>query len=116
MRVSVTFLFLALTLAGFIHGPVLGKDVAREPIESDSASIKGVVLDENARPLAGASLMLLASGFGTITDDRGRFVFNVPAQRDLVLEIRYLGYRTERRNLLLRVGNSCRCGFKWSLR
>lgn len=48
--------------------------------------------------------MLPTSGFGTITDDRGRFVLRVPAQRDLVLEIRYLGYRTERRNLLLRVG------------
>ncbi|MFM8514465.1 MAG: carboxypeptidase-like regulatory domain-containing protein, partial [Bacteroidota bacterium] len=104
MRAPATFLFIALTLVGLIHGPVLGKDVAIEVLESDSASIKGVVLDENARPLVGASLMLPTSGLGTITDDRGRFVLRVPAQRDLVLEIRYLGYRTERRNLLLRVG------------
>ncbi|NDC72795.1 MAG: TonB-dependent receptor [Sphingobacteriia bacterium] len=104
MRVPVSFLFLVLVHGGLFQGSVLGKDVAIEAIESDSASIKGVVLDENARPLAGASLMLPTSGFGTITDDRGRFVLRVPAQRDLVLEIRYLGYRTERRNLLLRVG------------
>ncbi|MEY3573651.1 MAG: hypothetical protein RLZZ617_249, partial [Bacteroidota bacterium] len=70
---------------------------------ADSASIKGVVLDEQARPLVGASLMLPSLGLGTISDERGRFSLRVPAVVPVDLEIRFLGYRTEQRMLRLRV-------------
>lgn len=71
---------------------------------ADSASLKGVVLDEQARPLVGASLLVPGLGLGTTSDERGRFALRVPAVVQVTLEIRFLGYRTEQRTLRLRVG------------
>ena len=58
------------------------------------ADVTGVVRDEQGEPLIGVSVVLEGTTQGTITDFDGQFVLS--AQEGQILEISYMGYRTER--------------------
>ena len=60
--------------------------IVKIPIE-----ITGRVVDENNRPIAGASVLVKNTNIGTTTNENGFFTLNVP-DANAVLEISFVGY------------------------
>ena len=56
--------------------------------------VNGTVLDEDGSPLIGVSILVKGTTIGTTTDIDGSFELSVPSD-DSVLEISYLGYRSQ---------------------
>jgi TonB-linked SusC/RagA family outer membrane protein len=81
---SICFACLAFTLPGF----------------AQTGTVTGVVTDENDEPVIGATILVVGTSRGTVTDINGRFSIDVPA--NAVLQISYVGYVTQR----IRVGTS----------
>ncbi|MFM7380703.1 MAG: carboxypeptidase-like regulatory domain-containing protein [Bacteroidota bacterium] len=90
--------------AMLLHGPAFALALAWDDpgpnLPSDSATLRGQVVDRENNPLSGATLLVAGTTWGTSTDQRGRFMLRIPALVPLDLEVRYLGYRSQRRNLL----------------
>lgn len=59
-----------------------------------SATIRGKIVDENAEPLLGASVLVKGGTQGTVTDLEGNFSLLVSQAFPLTLVINYLGYTT----------------------
>jgi len=71
-------------------------DAAAEALEMASLStVKGRILDENGRPLIGATIIDKASGRGVSTDAKGDYTLAVPAHRAAQLQFGYGGYTEE---------------------
>ncbi|MBT2559549.1 carboxypeptidase-like regulatory domain-containing protein [Hymenobacter sp. ISL-91] len=68
-----------------------------EPAELAPTSLKlnGRVLDENGRPLAGATILLKGSKVATSTDANGNYALEVPAGTDNTLLYGYGGYQDQ---------------------
>ena len=73
-----------------------------QQLEGDSATLRGQVVDRDNKALPGATVGVLGTALGTSADSKGRFVLRVPALTPLNLEVRFLGYKTQQRNLSLR--------------
>lgn len=56
--------------------------------------LKGKVVNENNEPLTGASVFLFSVNKGTITDDKGFFVFDGLSEGVYSIEISFVGYKT----------------------
>ena len=85
--------------------PVAGLAVAvalafAGPLSAQTGTISGSVQEAGtALPLAGAQVSVAAEGVGNVSNANGRFVLlGIPAGNH-VLEIRYIGYRTENRDV-----------------
>ncbi|MBS1606097.1 MAG: TonB-dependent receptor [Bacteroidetes bacterium] len=65
------------------------------------AVVSGKVLDENEKPLAGATVTILGRQSGILTSDSGAFRMKVPAEHAFALVFSFTGYKTEQRNFLL---------------
>lgn len=88
-----TFLFFLLVLS-------LSGSLAREAV------VEGVLRDPGGQPLEFVNLALEESPLGTSTDQEGYFRLEVPSGQPLVLQITYLGFRTERIPLQLAAGET----------
>lgn len=55
-----------------------------------------VVFDDEARPAAGATVVLVGTAFGTVTDQKGRFELPGLEAGTYTVEVSYVGYRRER--------------------
>ncbi len=69
--------------------------------QKKAAFVTGRVLDENERPLAKVSVIILGRQTGTASSDSGTFRLQVPAEKAFALVFSYTGYKTEQRNFLL---------------
>jgi hypothetical protein len=69
--------------------------------QKKTATVNGLVLDENENPLPKVSIVILGRTTGATTNDSGYFSINVPADKAFALEFSYNGYRTEQRNFYL---------------
>lgn len=58
-----------------------------------STTVMGTVQDENGEPIIGASVTLLKTTTGTVTDFNGQFSIEVPS--NAILNISYIGYQTQ---------------------
>lgn len=58
-----------------------------------TTTVSGQILDENGRPLIGATVLDKATGRGTGTDAQGRYALTVPANRAAQLQFGYGGYQ-----------------------
>ncbi|RZL14680.1 MAG: hypothetical protein EOO62_04800 [Hymenobacter sp.] len=58
-------------------------------------TVKGRILDENGRPLIGATILDKQNGRGVSTDAQGNYTLTVPAQRAAQLQFGYGGYTEE---------------------
>jgi len=65
------------------------------------AFVSGKVLDENEKPLAGATVTILGRQSGILTSDSGTFRLKVPAEHAFALIFSFTGYKPEQRNFLL---------------
>ncbi|MDO6392156.1 TonB-dependent receptor [Pontibacter sp. BT731] len=66
--------------------------------------IKGTVLDQNRQPLEMATVGVQGRTLGVQTDSQGRYSLKVPVAEDLVLVVRYLGYKQQERAVRLETG------------
>ncbi len=65
-------------------------------IESPSGEIivRGTVLDKKGYAIIGATVMVVGTSIGTVTDFDGNFTIKVPANGETKLKTKYVGYRT----------------------
>lgn len=90
-------LFSMLICSGFIMSPVdmMAKDnFSTMRIQQENVTVAGTVKDVNGEPIIGANVLVSGSTVGTITDIDGKFSLTAP--RDAVLDISYLGYKSQR--------------------
>lgn len=59
------------------------------------SSVTGTVVDSNNEPLIGATVRILGTSTGTITDFDGKFIINVTKENP-VIEVSYIGYETKK--------------------
>ena len=64
----------------------------KKPVSRD---ISGVVLDEKKQPVIGASVFVQGTTIGTVTDANGKFHLSVPGNETVVLEISFVGFKTQ---------------------
>lgn len=84
--------FLTLLLLAFCHTGFA---------QRKAAFVSGKVVDENERPLANVSVVILGRQTGIATTDSGAFRLQVPADKAFALVFSFTGYKTEQRNFLL---------------
>ena len=70
----------------------------------ETASVSGRVIDENQSPIFLANVAIPGTPYGTVTDQEGLFIIEIPANEDVVLTISYLGFETVSVNLRLAPG------------
>ncbi len=69
--------------------------------QNKTASLTGIVVDENDKPLSKVSVIILGRQTGTITSDSGTFSIRTPAAKAFGVIFSYTGYKTEQKNFLL---------------
>ncbi|MEZ4875444.1 MAG: carboxypeptidase-like regulatory domain-containing protein [Flavobacteriaceae bacterium] len=60
-------------------------------VSAQTATIKGIVFDETQKPLPGVSVSY--EDKGTLTDNNGVYVLEIPANREVLITFSYLGYK-----------------------
>ncbi len=70
---------------------------------TNSATLKGFVTDENGDPLAGATVVATGTTATAATDTKGHYSLNVPAG-DVTIQFSFIGYRTLSQKFTLAVG------------
>ncbi|MCU7552230.1 TonB-dependent receptor [Chitinophagaceae bacterium LB-8] len=76
-----------VALSAFITEPETGSSPV---VTTTSTPIKGVVKDSDGKPLAGASVVVKGSSSGTVTNEKGEFVINVPENVSTLI-VSYIG-------------------------
>ena len=74
--------------------------------QNKTASITGLVLDENENPVPGISVIILGKTTGIFTNDSGTFVIKVPAEKPLALRFSHTGYSSVQKNFYLSPGEN----------
>lgn len=73
--------------------PRVGTFAVREPDTIPSKEISGIVIDDKSGvPLAGATVMVIGTSKGMVTDEKGRFKLMIDDKGTATLEITYVGY------------------------
>jgi len=75
-------------------------------VDVDTASIQGVVVDKQNRPLIGVVIYIDDQQY-TLSDDKGRFFIPLPKEdkKQVLLSFRYLGYKEKKIKVKLRKKN-----------
>ena len=66
--------------------------------------VTGMVLDNNREPLEMATVGVQDHTLATHTDARGMYKLQVPAQQELLLVVRYLGFKVQQRTIKVEAG------------
>ena len=69
--------------------------------QKPGAVVSGTVLDENEKPLAKVSIIMLGRETGLMSSDSGTFRIRVPADRAFALIFSYTGYKSLQQNFIL---------------
>lgn len=77
-------------------------------ISAQNAAIVGTVTDDEGAPLTGATIQVLDTDRGAITDSDGHFALSDLEPGDYELRISYIGYRAERKQLTANEDESIR--------
>lgn len=75
-------------------------------VSAQQAKLTGRVLNQQKEPLELATVAVQGSAIGTQTSATGAFSLTVPAQRELVLVVRYLGFTELQQTLKLQTGEA----------
>ncbi|GAB4091277.1 carboxypeptidase-like regulatory domain-containing protein [Flaviaesturariibacter terrae] len=67
-------------------------------------SVSGRVYDENGKPLAAVSVVILGQQKGVVSNDSGYFAVSAPANRAFALTFTFSGYKSFQQNFLLNPG------------
>ncbi|WP_207494315.1 TonB-dependent receptor [Aridibaculum aurantiacum] len=74
--------------------------------QKNGATLSGIVLDENDKPLHPVSITILGRDRGVVTDSAGRFTIQAPVGRPFALIFSFTGYTEVQRNFNLSVGEN----------
>ncbi|HRF27113.1 MAG TPA: carboxypeptidase-like regulatory domain-containing protein, partial [Ferruginibacter sp.] len=74
--------------------------------QTNTSWVKGLVLDENDRPLTKVSVLILGKRDGVSTNDSGRFQIRVPAGQSFALTFTHTGYTGKQKNFYLNHGET----------
>lgn len=91
------------------HAGALSARVALEAIQQ-ARVISGKVTDEKGEPLPGASVVVVGSSVGTVSDTNGNFELSVPAGFD-VIAVSFIGYQKQE----ISIGNQIRLNVSLAL-
>jgi hypothetical protein len=72
----------------------------------ETAQISGRIIDETQAPVFLANVAIPGTPFGTVTDEEGIFLLEVPANEDITLAISYLGFEQITLSLRLQPGET----------
>ena len=95
--IKQTVLPFALACTALTFNPLCGTMTAAASTSAmqQAGAVNGVVVDANGEPIIGASVKIVGTSNGSVTDFDGNFkIANV--QRGATLEISYIGYVTQR--------------------
>lgn len=68
-------------------------------------TIEGEITDERGAPLPGANVLIRDTQYGAATDSDGRYSLTFPSpDRDIIVEVRFVGFRTQRQTVTQREG------------
>lgn len=70
----------------------------------NKATIFGTVKDEMQKPVEGVNVSIINSKTGSVTDSKGKFELEVPAETPFTLVFSFIGYETKKNTLLLKTG------------
>jgi len=70
------------------------------------ATISGLIRDEQSKGMPGVTIAVVGTADGTATNDKGYYILDVPAEKNIVVIFSALGYEKQRRILLLRSGQN----------
>src|SRR5262245_5692959 len=82
----VTWFVIAASLSGCADDPAAYTYPETPTIDTDRATVTGQILDATGAPVAGAAVVVRASGEHVTADSGGAFVLDVPANTTLTLE------------------------------
>ncbi len=74
--------------------------------QNKTATISGIVIDDNENPLSGISVVILGKNSGIVTSDSGRFEIKVAAEKALALVFSHTGYSNTQKNFFLSPGET----------
>lgn len=74
--------------------------------QNKSATISGLVVDENENPLNAISVVILGKNSGIVTNDSGRFIIKVSAEKALALVFSHTGFASVQKNFFLSPGEA----------
>ncbi len=69
--------------------------------QNKTASISGLVIDENDKPVPSVSIMVLGKTTGIISTEDGSFEIKVTAEKAIALVFTHSGYASQQKNFLL---------------
>lgn len=69
---------------------------ASVPDPAPPIEIRGRVISQQGEPLPNVSVLIVGTNAGTTTDTDGRFTLTAPDDKNVVLEVSSVGYRTKR--------------------
>lgn len=69
--------------------------------QQKTAYVSGKVVDDNEKPVANASIIILGKQKGIVTTDSGTFSLKLPAGKAVALLFSYTGFHTAQRNFFL---------------
>ena len=70
------------------------------------ATVGGLIRDEQNKGLQGVTVAVVGTADGTITNDKGYYILDVPAEKNIVVIFSALGYEKQRRIFLLKSGQN----------
>lgn len=94
-------LFVSLLYVPVTDISLLAYGNPTEQKQSSVMTLTGVVTDGDSKPIPGATILVKGHPElgGTITSDKGEFLFKIPNRKDLVVQISCIGYLTIERSL-----------------
>ncbi|PSL45685.1 TonB-linked SusC/RagA family outer membrane protein [Chitinophaga niastensis] len=81
----------------------IGGEVPKEKQGEDLPSVGGKVMDENGKPVAGATVIVKGTNIGTLTNDNGQFSLK-DVKKNATLIISNIGYESQ--NIVLKGNNT----------
>lgn len=74
--------------------------------QTKTATVTGIILDENENPLSNTSIVILGRATGIVSSDSGTFTIKLPAQKAAALVFTHTGYASQQKNFFLSPGEN----------
>lgn len=87
--------------------------LTNSPVSAQTPTFRlhGNILDEKGKPVPLVNISIWGTPLGTISNDRGEYSMNVPANREIAVIATMIGYESVRREISAKEGESVRIDF-----
>ena len=73
-------------------------------VAQNTATLKGKLMNADNNPVEGASIAIVGSNKGVISDENGQYVLKIPANQEVMVGISFIGYRSIKEKFKLSAG------------